>query len=127
MIQSLRSNQDQKEDAYYGKIAVLGDKGSSTSLSSSNEHQAAYQFGVFSLNDKKTILQTGDIVSFQLIECQDSTGSVKRAYNVQLVQAANPASLDLDQSSGKKDLNGRSRETKKGKVDSLKGHVTKYK
>ena len=122
VVQTLRGNsqqqQEQKpEDNYFGKIAVLSG-GSSEQISGE-----VYPFGLFSLSDKKSALQSGDIVSFQLIDCVDglsgSAGSLsRRAFNVQLVQAANP-SADLD---AKKEQ--RSRELKKGKVENIKGHVS---
>ncbi len=82
-----------------------------------------YQFGLFSLSDKKLTLQTGDIVSFQLIDCLDGNGT-RRAFNVQLVQAINPGS-DQD---GKKEQGAArgAREIKRGKVESIKGHVSHF-
>jgi hypothetical protein len=102
---------------YFGKISVLNE--SKKDSSSANE---VYQYGLFSLNDKKLSLQTGDIVSFQLIDCLDGNGA-RRAFNVQLVQAINPVS----EQDGKKEQSGAlrgAREVKRGKVESIKGHVS---
>jgi hypothetical protein len=119
VVQTLRSNnQEQKEDVYFGKVAVLNE-----SKNDSPTHEI-YQFGLFSLCDKKLMLQTGDIVSFQLIDCLDGSGASfpRRAFNVQLLQAINPAS----EQDGKKEVisTRASRDVKRGKVESIKGHVS---
>lgn len=80
-----------------------------------------YQFGLFSLSDKKVNLQLGDIVSFQLVDFSD--GSARKAFNILLVQQAQvDQSFTAEKQSDKQAV--RSREFKKGKVESVKGHVS---
>lgn len=90
---------------YYGKIQVISD---------SAKKEPSYQFGLFSLADKKVTLQVGDIVSFQLIEGPDGA---KKAFNILLVQPA-----PTDQSERNEKQGGKNKEFKKGKIESLKGH-----
>jgi cold shock CspA family protein len=92
------------DEAYYGKVSV------SSSKKDSNE--ASYDFGTFSLNDKKKCYQIGDLVTFQLGSFQDG---VKKAFNLQLQQQQQS---QQDQRSGR----GNSSDLKKGKIDSMKGH-----
>lgn len=90
---------------YYGRVQVISD---------SVKKEPSYQFGLFSLADKKIILQLGDIVSFQLIEGPDGA---KKAFNILLVK---PASIDQVDRSEKQ--TGKNKEFKKGRIESLKGH-----
>ena len=72
---------------------------------------------MFSLNDKKFLLQVGDLVSFQLGTCFDGT---KKAANIQYI-----AENQQQQSnqSRQRNNNNNTNEFKKGKIDSIKGHV----
>jgi hypothetical protein len=98
------------DDNYYGKIQLIGDKKDQT------ENATFYQYGMFSLNDKKSHLQIGDLVTFQLIALPDST---KKAFNICLLnqQESNQQQQQYNQ------RNGRSTDFKKGKIESIKGHV----
>ena len=130
--------QAQINDAYYGKIQTINSpsekKGrnqikfqfkplflkhlmSFNSLDASNE--SFYQFGLFSLSDKQQNLQLGDVVSFQMGTFWDGS---KKAFNIQVQQAQQqePAVQQTQQQQEKL----RRSDLKKGKIDSVKGHVS---
>lgn len=136
MIQSLRSqnpnanqqnsslnysnnpSQEQTDDVYYGKIQLINEN------NSANKNEPTYQFGLFSLNDKRLYLQQGDLISFQLIDLTDINNK-KFAYNIQLIQQQSSANSQSDMtsvSSSSRLRAGASGEYKKGKIDSIKGH-----
>jgi hypothetical protein len=83
-----------------------------------------YHFGLFSLAEKKANVQLGDIVSFQLVDCRDKS---QKAFNLQVVQSSQPqdassTAASLSQAATQQTA-GKSRDAKKGKIESLKGHV----
>ena len=88
------------------------------SVGSAND--SSYQFGLFSLSDKKLSLQVGDLVSFQLGTCFDGT---KKAANIQYI--AENQQQQQQQSNQSRQRNNNN-DFKKGKIDSIKGHVRKY-
>lgn len=102
---TMNSSQDQQQaavdDVYYGKVQV--------SSSKKSENDTIYEFGLTSLQDKKKCFQIGELVTFQLASFQDG---VKRAYNLQ------------GQQSQSQDRASRSNDLKRGKIDSIKGHVS---
>ncbi|CAF0834579.1 unnamed protein product [Brachionus calyciflorus] len=106
IIQALRSHSgvNDQSNEYYGKIQV-----------ESNKKEPNYQYGIFSLSDRKIVLQIGDTVSFQLIETPDGS---KKACNILLIQQAQQ---DQTERSNEKQQT-RSKEAKKGKIESIKGH-----
>jgi hypothetical protein len=101
------------DDNYYGKIQLIGDK------KDQSENATYYQYGMFSLNDKKSHFQIGDLVTFQLIALADSN---KKAFNISLTnqQESNQQQQQYNQ------RNSRSNDFKKGKVESIKGHVSAH-
>jgi len=83
---------------YYGKVLVTSPK---------KDNESVYEFGIFGLGDRKKIFQVGEMVTFQLVNsAQDGS---KKAVNLQ-----------LQNSQG----NGNNTDVKKGKIDSIKGHVS---
>ena len=74
-----------------------------------------YYFGLFSLADRKSNLQLGDLVTFQLIDCRDET---QKAFNMQVVQSSQG-----QEAQQQAQQTGKARDSKKGKIESLKGHV----
>lgn len=89
------------DDVYYGKVQV--------SSSKKSENDTIYEFGLTSLQDKKKCFQIGELVTFQLASFQDG---VKRAYNLQ------------GQQSQSQDRASRGNDLKRGKIESIKGHVS---
>ena len=126
------STQEQTDDIYYGKIA------------SSDTHNAnepiTVQFGFFSLLDKRSFLQLGDLVTFQLIESVVNEANaaaaslVRKAYNVSLLNAyatssqessaAISSSSSSNATAGGRQQQRASNDFKRGRVDSIKGHVS---
>jgi hypothetical protein len=109
-------SQEQTDDLYYGKIQLINEN------STSAKNEPTYQFGLFSLNDKRLYLQQGDVISFQLIDLIDMNNK-KFAYNIQLIQQSSAGSQsDMISASSSSRLRGAGGEYKKGKIDSIKGH-----
>ncbi|RNA22908.1 cold shock domain-containing E1 isoform X3 [Brachionus plicatilis] len=106
IVQVLRSHNQVSEQSgeYYGKIQVISESG---------KKEPSYQYGLFSLADRKISLRIGDIVSFQLIEGPDGS---KKAFNVLVIQSSSTDQVE------RTEKQPRSKELKKGKIDSLKGH-----
>ena len=86
------------DDAYYGKVLLVSTK--------KDVSETTYEFGICGLSDKKKCFQLNDVVSFQLGSYQDG---VKKAVNLQLQSVSNSQ---------------RANDLKKGKIDSMKGHVS---
>lgn len=126
VIQALRSHainqningQDQSNDGYFGKIQVITD-------SANGKKDEIFLFGMFSLSDKKITLQLGDIVSFQSVETPFDSASKKKAFNILLIQQAQTDQQLTTSSDKQTDKSSRLRDLKKGKVESIKGHVRK--
>ena len=78
--------------------------------SSKKDNETIYEFGLSSLLEKKKCFQVGELVTFQVAAFQDF---VKRAYNLQAQQQPQP-----------QDRAARGSDVKRGKVDSIKGHVS---
>lgn len=89
--QSLRSNNE--KDDYYGKVQICDDNG---------QLGDTYSFGIGGLSDKKSQLQPGDKVTFQIGISQDG---IKKAFNI----------------------TKKTNEVKRGKIESIKGQVSIHK
>lgn len=89
------------------------------------ENAPVYYYGLFSLNDKKTSLQTGDLVVFQLIECRNGS---QKAFNINVVQSSQEpnSSQSSQQQQQQQAAGGKKREPLKGRIDSMKGHVRNF-
>lgn len=90
------------------------------------ENAPVYYYGLFSLNDKKTSLQTGDLVVFQLIECRNGS---QKAFNINVVQSSQEASSSQSSQQQQQQQaagGGKKREPLKGRIDSMKGHVRTF-
>lgn len=103
IVQQLRSHGAKEysqacgDEAYFGKVLVTSPK---------KENESVYEFGMFGLVNRKKNLQVGDMVTFQLVSFgQDGA---KRAVNLQTLTPQG---------------NGSNSDVKKGKIDSIKGHV----
>lgn len=105
MANYLQEHQQISTDAYYGKVLTI---------SSKKDNEATYEFGLCGLLDKKKCFQVGDIVSFQIGSLSDG---VKRAFNVQSHQQQQQSQQDQSQ----RPQRGNN-DTKKGKIESMKGH-----
>ena len=110
-LNSANNSQEQTDDSYYGKVQLTNNDKSTSSNNDTTSPKQTFQFGMFSLNDKRVYLQNGDLVTLQLIELPDGS---KKAYNIQLVSSSNQQ--DRPQVSRSRN------EYKKGRVDSVKGH-----
>jgi cold shock CspA family protein len=116
-----QTNSSSIDDAYYGKVQCLSVSGDDATTSKSDDNvDSTFHFGIFSLYDKKTCLQIGDIVSFELVSCPD--GQI-RAFNVQLPQSYTNNNDNRQQQSSLSTTRGMN-DYKKGKIDSIKGHVS---
>jgi len=117
------NSQEQVDDAYYGKILLINDN---KKEGENQPKKVIYQFGMFSLSDKRNYFQNGDLVTFQLIE----SGNKKFAYNINYTQSPQEQQQMQQQqqqtrtrgnttSLSSNNYNG---DFKRGKVDSVKGH-----
>lgn len=100
MNYSQEQHQTIVDESYYGKVMVT---------SSKKDNETVYEFGLCSLSDKKKCFQIGDLVTFQLASYTDG---VRKAFNLQL----------QSQQQEQRNQRGNS-DYKKGRIDSIKGHV----
>ncbi len=68
--------------------------------------------------DRKLCLQVGDMVSFQIGTCYDGT---KKAFNLQPITESQQHQQQQQSQSRQRNNN----EVRKGKIESIKGHVKK--
>lgn len=116
---SMNNSQEQVDDAYYGKILLINTDNNNKKENENNNKKIIYQFGMFSLNDKRNFHQNGDLVTFQLIE----SGNKKFAFNVNYTQISNQQEVSQRSRNGASISNSNNNsEYKRGKIDSIKGH-----
>lgn len=119
------NSQDQIDDAYYGKILLINEKKDNAADLNGNGKKIFYQFGMFSLNDKRNFFQNGDMITFQLIDY----GNKKFAHNINYTQTSQEQQQMQQQQQQSRTRGGTTSlsssgnsEFKRGKVDSVKGH-----